>query len=192
MIMFLLYVGILSFLFLYILLPGFALEEKKSIIAVENATVDAYNPDINYGGSHELEIGYWISHSNFGGSQPTKFSDWSAYIKFDLSEAPNNFHNAELRLDCIYTETNILVSIYETSNDWDEFSINWNNAPPQGAWVSYNYIAEELVYKIDVLNAIEDYPENVDKHIDELQLTIKRLINDEFELKSIIRKDLGF
>lgn len=154
--MFLLYIGILSFLFLYILVPGVAIEENKSISAIENATVDAYNPDVNYGGSSELEVGYWMSQSNFGGSQPTEFSEWTTYIKFDLSEAPVNFHKAELKLECIYIETNILLGIYETSSEWNEFAINWNNAPLPGVWVSFNYMVKKIVYTIDVVNAIED------------------------------------
>lgn len=134
------YIFILSFL--VILPPVVGSVGTKSITAVQDSTVDAYSPDINYGGQNNLEIGYFL--------------DWlRAYIKFDLSEAPENFHKAELKLEVLYIEATTLLSVHETSTAWNEYSITWNNAPSLGALIVSGNIAEDIIYVIDVTNDVE-------------------------------------
>lgn len=128
--------------FLCLISPALAFDRTKSIIAVQDSTIDAYNSNSNYGGDESLEVGHFV--------------DWlKSFIKFDLSEAPENFHTAELRLEFSYIEATSVLSVYETSSQWSEYSITWNNAPAEGGIVISSQIAEEVIYVIDITDDIE-------------------------------------
>ncbi len=122
--------------------PTLALEEKKTIQTIGDATVDLYYPSSNFGGDRTLEVGYFIS--------------WlESYIKFDLSTVPSNVHKAELRLDFFYIQATTTINIYETSTYWDEYTITWSNAPALGGLVASTNVAEETTYVILITDDIQ-------------------------------------
>lgn len=77
----------------------------KPLTAIEDATIILEQPANNNGGEVILQVGY--------------YGNWlEAYIKFDLSKAPNNFQKAEIHLEFPYIEVPMWVYLYETSADW--------------------------------------------------------------------------
>jgi len=128
---------ILALNFLLILSPALALEDSKSFIALEDATVYKNNPDINYGGENALKVGYstnWIE----------------SYIKFDLSDAPANFTRVGLRIEIISFEANNSLRVFKTGNGWGEFNITWNDRPSKEIGISGGKITEDGIYVLDL------------------------------------------
>lgn len=124
-------------------LPVMALKGKESFEAIADATVEASYPTSNYGGAILLYVGH--------------FNDWlEAYIKFDLSDAPHSFLKAELQLDFTYVEAHSLVYCYETSTNWSEYTITWESAPSHGAIVGIVNISDEIAYKIDMTEELQN------------------------------------
>lgn len=122
---------------LLFLTPASAVDQSQTLIAAEDATIDLDNPTTNYGGSNILEVGYSTS--------------WmGAYIKFDVSNVPANFHTIQLKLEFISVETTTIIDIYEASNIWSELTITWANAPSRRALVTSGSIAEGIIYVFDV------------------------------------------
>ncbi|UCC20344.1 MAG: DNRLRE domain-containing protein [Promethearchaeota archaeon] len=142
-------------LIILLFLPQIPIEEQISITAIENATIDEYNPDSNFSADTDLKIGYWIL-DKYGGSQLPEESFWISYIKFDLSDAPTNFVNAELKLEFLFVEAAELLEIYETSSLWSEYAITWNNAPSNEDLLAESYVYEENVYSFDVKSIVEE------------------------------------
>ena len=104
--------------FSLILSPIVALNKTRSIVATEDATIRAQDPTSNFGGNPELQIGYEL--------------DWlEAFIKFDLLSAPKDFKKAVLKLEWTYLSIIIVLEIYQTSTNWSEYSITWDNAPQE-------------------------------------------------------------
>ncbi|MFX1426282.1 MAG: type II CAAX prenyl endopeptidase Rce1 family protein [Promethearchaeota archaeon] len=112
----LLMVSIITLNIILILSPALALEESKSFIAIEDATVNKSNPDTNYGGEDDLKV----AHN----------TDWyESFIKFNLTGAPSNFTRVVLKMKIISFEANNTLRIFKTGNEWGEFNITWNNRP---------------------------------------------------------------
>ncbi|MFX1572338.1 MAG: DNRLRE domain-containing protein [Promethearchaeota archaeon] len=123
--------------FILLLTPALAYIETKPFRAVENATIYAENPNTNYGGASELEVGHW--------------TNWTeSFIKFDLSNAPINFSKAELKIEFISVEVDTLLLICKTTNDWSENNITWNSAPSKGISITMINITKEVIYAFDV------------------------------------------
>lgn len=124
-----------------------ALEDYRSFITTADSYVDEGDPDANFGGYTYLKVGY---HNNW-----TK-----AFLKFDLINAPKNFHKAELRIAFLHVENSSLLDFYETNSGWGEYTITWNNAPPFGDIITSEPIPEDIELnkhiKIDITNNLEN------------------------------------
>lgn len=124
-------------------LPILAVEEQKSFEAIADSTVEAYYPTTNYGGAIILYVGH--------------FNNWlETYIKFDLSNTPSTFRKVELQLEFTYVEASSWVYCYETSTDWGEYTITWENAPSHGTVLGSVNVTEEIIYKIDITDDLQN------------------------------------
>lgn len=128
-----------------VLNPGIGLKETESITAVEDATIDAFETTLNYGNESHLEVGLGY--------------DWlEALIKFDLSNSPEDFYKAELKLEFTsfshFDTITSLLEIYETTTNWSEYTITWENAPSHGVLITSGYVAEVGMYSFQITEAV--------------------------------------
>jgi len=100
---------------------------------IADSWVDNKYPTVNHGGDFTLHC-RCDTHPWFGNI--TKRS----YLKFNLSGIdPNTIGGATLYLYC--TESNVPpdtmnVNVHRTEDSWTEYSINWNNAPAVGTYIT--------------------------------------------------------
>lgn len=158
------YIFVLNLLFFT--MPVIAVDETETFTTIADSTIDLSQPTTNYGGEEELEVGGLI--------------DWlEAYIKFDLSNAPNSFHKAELRLEFIYVQSTIQIYIYETLTSWGEFTITWNNAPAYGNPVASVIVSNEDLYNIDITDDVQSESGNWSITLTSLEMNWLRLASKQ-------------
>lgn len=140
--------AVTSLSFFFLPLSVKALEDNKSFISIADSFIDEGDPDANFGGFTYLNVGY----SN----------NWTkSFIKFDLLNAPFNFHKAELRIGFISVENSSLLEIHETDTGWSEYSITWNNSPLFGDSIASETIPEGIQLFKHIKFDITDDLENV-------------------------------
>ncbi|MHA2132012.1 MAG: CBM96 family carbohydrate-binding protein, partial [Promethearchaeota archaeon] len=115
------------------LTPVLAAQTTKTISAIEDATINADNPDTNYGGFGELEVGY--------GNNTLE-----SYIKFNLLGAPDNFLWVQIRIKITHVPETTFLRIYQTTNNWGEYTITWNNAPSKEILIANGNIDYNMSY----------------------------------------------
>lgn len=126
--------------FSLILWPVVAINKTRSVVAIEDSTISADDPISNFGGDIQLQIGYEF--------------DWlEAFIKFDLSDIPKDFNKAILKLEWTYLSIIIVLEIYETSSNWSEYSITWDNAPQERILIASG-IVENRVLSYEITEAL--------------------------------------
>ncbi|MFX1281665.1 MAG: DNRLRE domain-containing protein [Promethearchaeota archaeon] len=115
--------------------------ETKIIIATEDATVSANEPNNNFGDENQLQVGI-------------EFDVLEAFIKFDFSNAPKKIEEAFLELEVNRFATYNSLEIYETPTNWSEYTITWNTAPEPGIRVAYAFIGGLRIYSFDITKAL--------------------------------------
>lgn len=137
---------LISLNFLFFLSPATARIETKSAIAIADSTIIQNLPTTNYGDYYELDIGWYSGDPN----------TWmETFIKFDLSDKPNDLYKAELKLEFQHVSGPANIELYETSSNWYENSITWNNAPLYGLYILSQLITNEEIYTFDVSTPVE-------------------------------------
>jgi uncharacterized membrane protein len=116
----------------------------------DDAYVTDQNPDNNYGDRYNLLVGRYTTY-------------WeNAFLKFDLTDIPSNatIKEARVYLWCYSTYAGTGVGAYPVNNDdWDEFTITWNNAPSfdiNSRLDNKNVIFMNEVYYWDVTSFVAD------------------------------------
>lgn len=92
------------------------------------------NANTNYGTATEMEAKQYTDASYFR----------KVYMKFDLSSVDAVEH-AVVRLYSNSTNSRP-VTVYETTNDWDESTITWNNAPAIGNTITTTQVGSTNQY----------------------------------------------
>ena len=96
----------------------------ETLRPVEDAyTRGGRSDDDNFGRSETLEVKQGNSESFFRRS----------YLNFRINN-PQSVRGATLRLYATRT-SNVDITLYATQNGWDEDSITWDNAPPDGTFI---------------------------------------------------------
>lgn len=125
--------------------PARAIETE--LLPIEDAYINSYFADDNYGASDYLSVGQLL----FG-------SDVS-YIKFNIPENDKVILSATVKTFWYYfaLESRMLLGVGTASNSWDEDTITWNNAP----YYYIDMIATQLTgdgdwFNFDVLECIPE------------------------------------
>lgn len=133
----------------------------KTVVPIEDAFVRSSVPKFNYGKEQELLAGYDSLNNE----------SYQSFFKFvlpsDIQQNPKKL-TAKLKL-YFKQQTSINLNIYETTNDWSEEGITWDNQPE----------VVSLIKNISIENAV-GYRE-----ID-LSEKVLQWINDSAEQKSIL------
>jgi len=104
--------------------------ETVNIYPTDDSYIYWYRSDQgNFGTSTQL----WVGHR--GSATSSRRRNWRSYLKFDLSSMPSdvvsitlNLYPYEISWDEYY-----VVEAREVSDDWDEGTITYTNAPPMGS-----------------------------------------------------------
>lgn len=118
---------------------------SNSISVSEDTYVTTIHPEDNYGTDNRLSVRV----------QDDGDLSW-IYLKFDINPEMANLIRAGAEIDYanlyLYVAYNnkFKISIYETSNDWSEQTIDWSNKPARG-----NLITVKQIYSSDDESYIE-------------------------------------
>jgi len=113
----------------------------------DDAGVNSYYPNRNYGDNNEIKIGTEIENVTWNQM------DWRSYLKFDLSEdipggsridsahlslytvlGGENGANRDVEYWELYGDENVPIVAKKVESDgWSESTVTWNNAPSMGA-----------------------------------------------------------
>jgi len=121
--------------------------ENKTLIPIEDAEVNNFFANTNFGGSDYLGVGIML------------FGYEVSYIKFDLPETNKKVISATVKTYWYYflLASRMELSAGTTTNDWNENTITWNNAP----YFYYDLIDTQFVgdgewFNFDVLDYIPE------------------------------------
>ena len=135
---------------------GTAVAHQLVIYPIEDTYVEQSNPDVNYGSSEILKVNYYTNNYKY------------AFFKFNLSAIPPDLPVSRAWLKLYFKTSNCDradVYVYETSNDWSELTLTYNNMPALTEIYHENYgsqICLEGWYQIDVTSyIIQHLGENV-------------------------------
>jgi PKD repeat protein len=122
---------------------------------IADTYVYQYEPDTNYGGAHELEVG----QNQHGDNDPTSVN--IAYLLFDISDIPfgTSIKNAQLTLHTGGVGgTTALVGVHRCMNiSWKELWMTYNNAPSfRTTPTDTEYIAFAGSHSWDVTQDVQD------------------------------------
>lgn len=121
LILFLTFFGLVCFIS-----PTRAETKTKILYPSGDTYTDSFIPDDNYGSSTFLFVGDVL-----GG--------WCrSYLQFEKSKLPSNIQKVYLRIQIIYISNTLLLDIYTTDEQWDEYGTTHNNRP--GAYL-FAYIS---------------------------------------------------
>lgn len=105
-----------------------------------------------------------------------------SYLKFDLNSIPNgkSVTSVKLYLYCTYKNWNPSVEIYvhETSDNWDEASITWNNAPAVNSLITSIHVDRTGQYYCWDITSYSQTQYSGDKI---LSIVVKLLLDDPTE-----------
>lgn len=127
-----------------------ALSSPRQDIDVLTPTDDAYvrggsNSDQNYGDEETIEVKQGNSENFFR----------RTYVNFDLDDI-DDVDAAVLRLYATRSRSDVPVTLYATSSNWDEDSITWNSAPSIGTPIATVEMGpEDQWYEWDVSSYLE-------------------------------------
>ena len=120
--------------------------------ALKDATISAYadedayvlddSPTSNYGTGDTLKVG------------ESYYTRWETYVHFSFTNRPDNWTKAILKIYHPWKYTNFTCSVYNISNSWDEYSINWNNRPISAQKIANFIFGQTTVNEIDISNYI--------------------------------------
>lgn len=100
----------------------FVMEPDLTINPVDDAYVDAYHPDQNFGDSEVLEV------SDHNGTETGR-----TYVKFDLSSIPDEVTIHYALIQFYYCDSKgggePKVGVYQVNTNWDEDLITWDDQP---------------------------------------------------------------
>ena len=121
----------------------YACAKKIDIIADADAFVMDSEPTNNYGNSEHL----YVSGIGYIGE---------AYIHFSFTNIPEDWITAEINIQIFSGPTSPFnVMIYNITEEWDEYTLNWNNKPSHGEIIAnllINDISDDIV--VDISNYI--------------------------------------
>lgn len=129
------------------------------LYAVGDAYVDSLIPDANFGREKSFSTGL----VNFGEGRD---DDFLGYVQFDLDEIPRDaqIEDARLKLttnnDASIVKPKGTVRVYRVEYEcWNENSLNLNNAPNTGYYVTEKNIELEngTTYEFDVSSAVQEW-----------------------------------
>jgi len=138
--------GVLLFLFIFtFVIPVKA--KKTTLKPIEDASINNFFANDNYGASDYLGVGVLL------------FGYEVSYIKFDIPETTKKIISATVKTYWYnFLLTNRMwLCAGTTTNDWDENTITWNNAP----YYYYDLIDTQLIddmewFNFDVLDYIPE------------------------------------
>ena len=137
----------------------------------DDAEVNSYYPDKNYGDNDEIRVGTEIEDKTWAKM------DWRSYLKFDLSKdipSGSRIDSAHLSLFTHfggengaqrgvepweqYGDENVRIAAKKVEEDWTEDTINWNNAPSMGATIFTDIISEkdDQRYEWDITSYVRE------------------------------------
>ncbi|MFX1313737.1 MAG: DNRLRE domain-containing protein, partial [Promethearchaeota archaeon] len=111
------FVFITFLIFSSIFIPYVHATTKKTIYATKDSYVSSYDREINYGGQNFLYLGIWNIY------------EYEVYLYFDLDLIKLGWNNVYLYLDFSLVSDTMEFEVFKIVDNWDEFSINWNNKP---------------------------------------------------------------
>ncbi|MEA2089133.1 MAG: PKD domain-containing protein, partial [Thermoproteota archaeon] len=123
---------VVIFLIVFLTFSPFLVFPVKSsgtshLCSSEDSWVEAEFPDGNHGSDTSLRV-------------KSDARTRRSYLKFDLNSIPDgkSITSVKLYLYCTYKDHHSSVEIYvhETSDNWDEASITWHNAPAVGSLIT--------------------------------------------------------
>ncbi|MHA1896413.1 MAG: CBM96 family carbohydrate-binding protein, partial [Promethearchaeota archaeon] len=114
--------GVIIYIFVFPLVLISVSADSQYNYNIEYATKDSfissYEPDTNFGGQDYLKLKKdWL------------FEDAWVYISFNIGNMPESYEYKNVYLYFSWVDKTITVEIWEASNNWDEYSITWNNKP---------------------------------------------------------------
>jgi len=120
---------------------------ETELIPIQDAYINSYYPDSNYGASAYLSVGTLILGYDV------------TYLKFNIPLSEKVILSATVKTFWynFMIESRMLLAVGTASNSWDENTITWNNAP----YFYYQLIATRLTgdgewFNFDVLNYIPE------------------------------------
>jgi len=126
-----------------------ALSSPRQDIEILRPVEDSYtrggtSEDDNFGRENTLDIKQGNSENFFR----------RAYLNFRINN-PQNVDAAVLRLYATRSRNDADITLFSTENGWDEDTITWDNAPPDGAVIDRVTIGpEDTYYEWDVSSYI--------------------------------------
>ena len=121
---------------------------ETTLLPIEDAYINSYYADDNYGASNYLSIGQLLLGSEV------------SYVKFNIPQTDKIIKSATVKTYWynFMIESRMALAIGTTSNSWNENTITWNNAP----YFYYDIIATRLTGDMEWFNAdvLEYLPES--------------------------------
>jgi len=148
---------------------------------LDDAYVELWAPNSNFGSEIQLRAKSNETHNEV---------IVNSYIKFNLSSL-NIFEviNANLSLKLagfIYTTpNNVNISLYNTSNDWEEGNLTYNNAPSSDLFIqSIAYSGADNIYLFDITDNL-----NKSKDLLEISFFLNKTILDNGGMIALYSKE---
>ncbi|MDO5125616.1 MAG: DNRLRE domain-containing protein, partial [Ruminococcus sp.] len=135
----------------------------SNLNSIEDAYVNSYSPNANYGHSNQLNVGRVEQNNAIA-------KEFFSYIKFNsLPENPwNNSYitKAELNLG-VFRSGDAQINVHEVTSDWDENTITYNSRP-ETSDIIIDYLdttdIDDYAQSWDITNLVEEWYDNPEEN----------------------------
>ena len=120
-------------------------EEEEETEAEMDCYVRREAPFTNFGGSDYLDV------ENY-------FNTEHSFLYFDFDDEPDDWEDVEISLYFFGVSNTMDLDLYLIPVDLSEFelTLNWDNSPKTGIFISKTIISNKGNYKLDVSDLVED------------------------------------